>query len=67
MVTRDIPDYALAYGNPAQLHGWVCQCGDKLDFSQGVKAQCIRCGKIYEQKGEEEIEVMKDDSLINGK
>ena len=26
VVTRDVPDYALAYGNPARLNGWVCQC-----------------------------------------
>jgi len=30
IVTRDVPDYGLTYGNPAQLHGFVCPCGEKL-------------------------------------
>jgi len=31
VVTHDIPDYGLAYGNPARLHGFVCPCGEKLE------------------------------------
>lgn len=31
VVTRDVLDYALIYGNPARQHGWVCQCGEKLN------------------------------------
>ncbi len=30
VVTRDVPDYGLAYGNPARLYGFVCPCGRKL-------------------------------------
>ena len=30
VVTGDVPDYALVYGNPARLHGHVCACGEKL-------------------------------------
>lgn len=30
VVTKDIPDYGLAYGNPAKLKGFVCECGHKL-------------------------------------
>ena len=30
VVTRDVPDYGLVYGNPARLHGFVCACGEKL-------------------------------------
>jgi len=30
VVTRDVPDYALAIGNPARIAGWVCACGVKL-------------------------------------
>jgi UDP-2-acetamido-3-amino-2,3-dideoxy-glucuronate N-acetyltransferase len=30
VVTRDVPDYGLVYGNPARLHGFVCPCGAKL-------------------------------------
>jgi UDP-2-acetamido-3-amino-2,3-dideoxy-glucuronate N-acetyltransferase len=31
VVTKDVPDHALVYGTPAVLHGWVCECGNKLD------------------------------------
>jgi UDP-2-acetamido-3-amino-2,3-dideoxy-glucuronate N-acetyltransferase len=34
VVTRDVPDYGLVYGNPARLHGFVCPCGEKLTTEQ---------------------------------
>lgn len=46
VVTRDVPDYALIYGNPARQHGWVCQCGEKLDSA----LRCSFCGGRYEEK-----------------
>ncbi len=59
VVTRDIPDYALVYGNPARVNGWVCQCGVKLDFAEGNKARCLQCGQEYRRQevaGEPEVE-----------
>jgi len=32
VVTKDVPDYGLVYGNPARLRGFVCPCGAKLDL-----------------------------------
>ena len=55
VVTRNIPDYALAYGNPARIHGWACQCGTKLAFDQNKPAKCPKCGTRYEQKGREQV------------
>ena len=26
VVTRDVPDHALVFGNPGRLRGWVCRC-----------------------------------------
>lgn len=46
VVTRDIPDYALAYGCPAVVRGWVCRCGVKLSFRNG-HALCPECGGAY--------------------
>ncbi len=46
VVTRDVPDYALMYGNPARQHGWACQCGVKLDL-QGYEATCKTCDNRY--------------------
>lgn len=31
VVTRDVPDHGLVYGNPARLHGFVCPHGYKLE------------------------------------
>jgi acetyltransferase-like isoleucine patch superfamily enzyme len=30
VASRDVPDYGLAWGNPARLHGYVCPCGARL-------------------------------------
>ncbi len=46
VVTRDVPDHALVYGNPARLKGWVCDCGARLDLKD-QKTTCKRCGKRY--------------------
>lgn len=43
VVTRDVPDFALIYGNPARRHGWVCACGEKLPKD----LCCPACGKRY--------------------
>ena len=50
VVTRDVPDFALLYGNPARLQGWMCKCGIKLQFAlnNGAEyAQCGACGERY--------------------
>jgi len=31
VVTRDVPDFGLVYGNPARLRGFVCYCGRRLE------------------------------------
>lgn len=41
VVTKDVPDHALVYGNPARQHGFVCECGEKLD----ADAYCPKCAK----------------------
>ena len=42
---------AMVYGTPARIHGYVCQCGVKLHFTDG-EACCPTCGKKYELKNE---------------
>ncbi len=51
VVTKDMPDYALLYGNPARIQGWVCECGTKLDFSGNVETECPRCSERYIKQG----------------
>ncbi|MFC1907119.1 Gfo/Idh/MocA family oxidoreductase [Chloroflexota bacterium] len=51
VVTSDIPDYALAYGSPAQVHGWICKCGVKLQKDSDALS-CTACGKTYQIQGQ---------------
>jgi UDP-2-acetamido-3-amino-2,3-dideoxy-glucuronate N-acetyltransferase len=51
VVTRDVPDFAMVYGNPARLRGWMCRCGVKLALgvaeTRGETAECVGCGRRY--------------------
>ncbi len=47
VVTKDVPDYALVYGVPAELKGWICECGTKLDFADKDSSRCNRCKREY--------------------
>jgi UDP-2-acetamido-3-amino-2,3-dideoxy-glucuronate N-acetyltransferase len=47
VVTRDVPDHGLVWGNPARLRGFVCRCGGRLK-KQGAEdtwviAHCPDC------------------------
>jgi acetyltransferase-like isoleucine patch superfamily enzyme len=48
VVTRDLPNHALAFGNPARVRGFVCACGQPLDkkesISDGDTMVCTKCG-----------------------
>lgn len=46
VVTTDLPAYALAYGNPARVHGYACSCGRRLSFA-GDAAVCPACRFAY--------------------
>ena len=49
VVTHDVPDYGLAWGHPARLHGFVCPCGHRLEAAEEqqdiVLARCPECGQ----------------------
>ncbi|MDY7037869.1 MAG: Gfo/Idh/MocA family oxidoreductase [Thermodesulfobacteriota bacterium] len=49
VVIDDIPDYALIVGNPAEIKGWMCQCGIRLHFDGGY-GTCDVCGLKYSKK-----------------
>lgn len=57
VVTKDVPDYGLVWGNPARLHGFVCPCGTRVDTNQrehGVDSEdrittnCPECGQSFQ-------------------
>ncbi|MBQ3146652.1 MAG: N-acetyltransferase [Oscillospiraceae bacterium] len=55
VVTCDVPDYALMLGIPTRLVGYVCRCGERLNFQED-KAQCNACGRKYQMNTNLEVE-----------
>ncbi len=43
VVTKDVPDFGLVYGNPARLRGYVCYCGNKLEEGKEAGEKCGKC------------------------
>ncbi|MCK5475598.1 MAG: N-acetyltransferase [Candidatus Pacebacteria bacterium] len=58
VVTKDISDYALVVGVPGKIIGWVCKCGNKLNFDSNDKAICKICDRKYSEK-EEKVNQLK--------
>lgn len=40
VVTKNVPEYALVFGNPATIKGFVCKCGLKIKKGK----TCVNCG-----------------------
>lgn len=61
VVTKSVPDFALVFGNPARLQGYVCVCGPLLGkqdlFQNNNSAICHRCGRQYAFDGHQVVEV----------
>jgi len=50
MVTKDVNPFALVFGNPAKLQGYVCYCGNvvakaKEPLPSGTILNCDKCNK----------------------
>ena len=71
VVTRNVPDYALMLGVPAQRRGWACRCGDVLpDFSNDIEGaiEC-GCGNQYQQtiqEGEPRLHPVRELDPLGG-
>ena len=54
VVVKDVPNYALIVGNPGRIIGWMCVCGNRIDFStpHGT-GKCQTCQRTYWKTGEE--------------
>lgn len=50
VVTRDVPPYALVYGNPARWQGWMSEQGHQLAFDQQGRAVCPESRQVYQLK-----------------
>jgi UDP-2-acetamido-3-amino-2,3-dideoxy-glucuronate N-acetyltransferase len=55
VIDRNIPDFAIAYGNPLTLAGWRCACGQAIPLkitssrneTTGEEVSCSACGRRY--------------------
>jgi len=47
VITKEVPPYALVYGNPARQNGWVSEYGHKLHFDKEALAICPESGEKY--------------------
>ncbi len=47
VVTKDVPDFALVYGNPARQHGWACYCGESMGALREGQIACPACQRQY--------------------
>jgi UDP-2-acetamido-3-amino-2,3-dideoxy-glucuronate N-acetyltransferase len=46
VVTRAVPAFALVVGVPARQVGWVCRCGEQIEFAEDAST-CASCGDEY--------------------
>lgn len=56
VVTKNVKDYALMAGVPAEQIGWVCECGERLEHEM----TCNKCGRTYVIEPNGLLEVRKD-------
>jgi UDP-2-acetamido-3-amino-2,3-dideoxy-glucuronate N-acetyltransferase len=47
IVTRDVPDHALVFGNPGRVRGWVCRCARRVSVEENehgeIDGWCETC------------------------
>lgn len=60
VVTKDVPDYAMVYGNPAVIRGYMCACGDTTIGPCDKQLSCGRCSldlNLEESNGQNAINI----------
>jgi len=63
VVTHNVPDFGLVYGNPARLHGFVCTCGNQLTKAASEDQHSFDSGMLYFicPNCQSEIQILKVD------
>lgn len=57
VVTRDVPDFALVYGSPAKVKGWVDEKGEKM-LQKGEGLWQSNDGRAFREQDGRLIEVL---------
>lgn len=55
VVTKDVPPFAMVAGVPAKQIGWMCRCGEKIEWD-GASGAC-KCGRLYREEFGTVVEV----------
>jgi UDP-2-acetamido-3-amino-2,3-dideoxy-glucuronate N-acetyltransferase len=58
VVTKDVPPYTIAFGNPVKNKGFICECGEKLHLNDNF-ATCATCQKEYVYENQKLRRVIK--------
>jgi UDP-2-acetamido-3-amino-2,3-dideoxy-glucuronate N-acetyltransferase len=48
VVTKDVKDYELIFGNPARNKGYICVCGEKMIFKKDIFS--CKCGLSFKKE-----------------
>jgi UDP-2-acetamido-3-amino-2,3-dideoxy-glucuronate N-acetyltransferase len=73
VIDRNIPDFAVAYGNPLKLAGWRCECGQSMPLQVGSdntdvhaaseEIVCSACGRLYVRQSKWKVlQLMREDA-----
>ena len=65
VVTKDVPAFALVYGNPARQRGWLSTHGHRLHFDTAGRATCPESGETYQLDVENRIVTAINELLIS--
>jgi UDP-2-acetamido-3-amino-2,3-dideoxy-glucuronate N-acetyltransferase len=52
VVLKSVPDFALIVGNPGRIAGWMCTCGNRIEFESAGTGTCRACERTYEKVGD---------------
>lgn len=58
VVTKDVKDYELVFGNPTIHKGWISEFGEKLIFDNKGKATCAGNGDKYIIKNNKVVKII---------
>lgn len=65
VVTKNVPDFALVYGNPAKIRDFVCKCGQKLSkIGENEDVVVTKCACGIEIAVPKEVYKLKEESKI---
>jgi UDP-2-acetamido-3-amino-2,3-dideoxy-glucuronate N-acetyltransferase len=65
VITKDVPAFALVYGNPAQQRGWMSTHGHRLAFDEAGHATCPESGEQYQLSPDQQTVIVMNELSIS--